>query len=100
MKAELYDYIFTTQQVVGELPSLIKQQLEKYTKLEKTSLLELAVWKASCLWFDGSMDFHTMQDILDQWAMDEIFDPAAYKVERRFTASVAVIMKGVIKFLE
>eukprot|EP00579_Thalassiosira_antarctica_P022045 CAMPEP_0201986592 /NCGR_PEP_ID=MMETSP0904-20121228/91241_1 /ASSEMBLY_ACC=CAM_ASM_000553 /TAXON_ID=420261 /ORGANISM="Thalassiosira antarctica, Strain CCMP982" /LENGTH=59 /DNA_ID=CAMNT_0048540639 /DNA_START=274 /DNA_END=453 /DNA_ORIENTATION=- len=40
-----------------------------------------------------------MQDILDRWAMDEIFDPVAYKAERRFTGSVAVIMEGVIKFL-
>ena len=99
MKAELYDHFFTTQQVVG-IPTSIRQQLEKYTMLEKISLLELAVWKASCLWFDGSMSVHTMQDILDQWAIYESFDPAAYKHERRFTGSVAIIMRGVIKFLE
>ena len=45
------------------------------------------------------MNFYTMQDILDQWAMDESFDLVAYKAERRFTGSVAVIMKGVIPFL-
>ena len=99
MKAELYDHIFTNQQVkVENIPSSIKQQLKKYTKLEKTSLLELAVWKASCLWFDGSMSFHTMQGILDQCAMEESFDPVAYKAERRFTGSVAV--RVVIRFLE
>lgn len=53
--------------------------MKKYEKLEETSLLELAAWKASCLWFDGSLNFHTMQDILDQWAMDDNFDPVAYK---------------------
>ena len=46
------------------------------------------------------MSFHTMQGILDRWAIDESFDPVAYKAERRFTGSVAVITKGVIKFLE
>lgn len=80
--------------------SLSIEQLEKYCKLEKISLLELAVWRASCLWFDGSRSFDTMQDILDQWAMDESFDPVAYKAERRFTSSVAVIMRGVLQYLD
>ena len=81
------------------VPASITQQLDKYTKMEKTSLLELAVWRASCLWFDGSRNFDTMQDILDTWAMDESFDPTAYKNERRFTSNVAVIVQGVIQYL-
>lgn len=100
IKAALYDYVFNTDQDVHDIPSSIKQQLEKYTKAEKTSLLELAVWKASCLWFDGSGSFNAMQDILDQWAMDDRFDPVAYKTARRFTGSVAVIMRCVIPFLD
>lgn len=103
LKAELYEYILDNQrqvdQVVRGIPSSIQKQLKKYIKLEQTSLLELAVWKASCLWFDGSQSFHTMQDILDQWTVDERFDPAAYKSERRYTSSVAVIMHSVIQFL-
>ena len=58
------------------------------------------MWKASCSWFDGSQNFHTMQDILDQWTMDSRFDPTAYKAERRFTGNVAVIMRGVLGYLE
>ena len=101
MKELLFDHIFTNQAHACEngIPSPIQQQLMKYTMLEKTSLLELAVWKASCLWFDDSMHFYTMQDILDRWAMYESFDPVAYKADRRFTISIAVIVKGVIQFL-
>ena len=99
IKEKLYDYIFDEGEFVFDIPFSIERQLEKYQMLEKTSLLELAVWKASCLSFDGSMNFHTMQDILDQWAMDESFDPAAYKQERRFNGSMAVIMRCVLPFL-
>ena len=31
--------------------------------------------------------------------MDESFDPTAYKNERRFTSNVAVIVQGVIQYL-
>ena len=100
IKADIHDYIFDSSDVVHEVPSSVTHQLQKYTKLEKISLLELAVWKASCLWFDGSLSFRTMQDILDQWAIDKSFDPVTYKAERRFTSSTAVIMRGVLQFLE
>jgi hypothetical protein len=96
MKELLYDHVFTNRGRSEDLSS-IEMQLHRYLMLEKTSLLEHAVW--SCLWFDGSGSFHTMQDILDQWAMDGNFDPTAYKNERRFTSSVAVIMRGAIQFL-
>ena len=99
MKELLFDYIFTTHAYACADASPIQRQLMKYTMLEKTSLLELAVWKASCLWFDSSTSFHTMQGILDQCAMEESFDPVAYKAERRFTVSIAIIMRGVIMFL-
>ena len=100
IKADIHDYIFADTDVVHEVPYSLKQRLDKYTKLEKTSLLELAVWKGSCLWFDGSLNFHTMQDVVDLWAIDESFDPVTYKTERRFTSSLAVIMRGVLDFLE
>ena len=101
VKAELCDYVFCDQSdTVQPVPDSIDKLLKKYIKLEKISLLELAVWKYSCLWFDGSINFQTMQDILDQWAVDENFDPSKYKAERRFTSSVPVIMKGVLQFLD
>lgn len=98
MKELLYDHVFMNARRPEDLSS-IEKQLHRYLLLEKTSLLEQAVWRASCLWFDGSGSFNTMQDIIDQWAMDGSFDPTAYKNERRFTSSVAVIMRGVIQFL-
>ena len=100
IKVDLFDYVFASGNDTTGVPASITQQLDKYTKMEKTSLLELAVWRASCLWFDGSRNFDTMQNILDTWAMDESFDPTAYKNERRFTSNVAVIVRGVIQYLE
>ena len=78
----------------------IDRQIEKHLKLKKTSLLEFAVWKVSCLWLDGSMSFSTMQEILDQRMIGESFDPVTYKQERRLTGSVSAIMHGVVEFLE
>ena len=40
-----------------------------------------------------------MQEILDQWTIDETFDPVAYKAERRYDGNVVVIMKLVIEYL-
>ena len=99
LKEELCDAMFVPGNLSGSVPSSIKGLMKKYKKLEETSLLELAAWKASCLWFDGSLNFHTMQDILDQWAMDDNFDPVAYKAERRFTSNVSVIVRGVMAIL-
>ena len=69
IKVDLFDYVFASGNDTTGVPASITQQLDKYTKMEKTSLLELAVWRASCLWFDGTRNFDTMQDILDtgQW---------------------------------
>lgn len=51
------------------------------------SLFELAVCKRSYFWFDGSLNFHTMQEVVDLWAMDESSDPVTYKTECRFLAA-------------
>jgi len=77
----------------------VENQINKFLQLERTSLLELAVWRASCLDFDGSGPFNTMQDIDDKSVAGEGHEPAAYKSERRFSGSVAVIMQGVLQFL-
>lgn len=95
IKGMIFDHIYHKNFDASD----IERQLEQYEQMERTSLLELAVWGASCLHFDGSRNFHTMQDILDQWALDEHFDPAAYKSDRRFTSSVAVVMRNVTEFL-
>eukprot|EP00581_Thalassiosira_minuscula_P039307 CAMPEP_0184470562 /NCGR_PEP_ID=MMETSP0740-20130409/93444_1 /TAXON_ID=385413 /ORGANISM="Thalassiosira miniscula, Strain CCMP1093" /LENGTH=132 /DNA_ID=CAMNT_0026846765 /DNA_START=18 /DNA_END=416 /DNA_ORIENTATION=- len=103
IKELIFDHFFamdTTSTYIHLIPTFIDSQLKRYTKLEKISLLELAVWKASCLWFDGSMNFDIMQDILDQWAVNECFDPVSYKAERRVAGGLAVIMRGVIQYID
>jgi len=82
----------------GDVPDSIGRRLKKCVKLETTSLLELAVWRASCLWLDGSESFGTMQNILDQYAIERSFYPFQYKAERRYTSSTSVIMRGVVLF--
>lgn len=96
IKAKLFDYMCGN---ITDLAAMMTLEFKKFNKMEKSSLLELAVWKASCLHFDGSLNFHTMQDILDQWALDQTFNPATYKAERRYTSNVAVIMQSVVSFL-
>ena len=76
-----------------------KELLKKNKRMERISLLELAVWKASCLDFDGTRKFHTMQDTVDCWAMDETFDPFEYKRLHQFASEVAVIVHGVCLIL-
>jgi hypothetical protein len=42
------------------------------------SLFELAACKGNFFWFDGSQNFHTMQEVVELWAMDESSDPVTY----------------------
>ena len=105
VKAEILDSIDAQDSIqVSSAPSEriwmnALNLLAKYEKIERISLLELAVWRASCLSFDGCMDFDTMQDILDRWAMDEDFDPVEYKKQRRYSSQVAVVIREVLPFL-
>lgn len=85
------------------LPALLVQKVEekfdKFYKMEVASLLELVAWKLNCLYLDGSGNFLTMQGILDQWGIDEDFDPVEYKRQRRLSSNVAVIVERLLEFL-
>ena len=74
--------------------------LQRYQKMETLSLLELALWKVQCLSQDNAK-FRTMQEIDDYWAVDESFDPVAYRRDIRMSSSsgIAVIVPLVSKFL-
>jgi hypothetical protein len=62
---------------------MVNEMLEKYEKMERTSLLELAVWKAK---------FLSMQEI-------EGFDPVEYRRDCRITSGADVIVRGVLRYL-
>jgi hypothetical protein len=67
---------------------------------ERACVLELAVWRASCLRFDAR--FSCMREALDDAASGALspFDARAYKVERRIRSGADIIVRGVISFLE
>jgi hypothetical protein len=69
--------------------------LLKYELMARLSLLELAIWKASCL---SDCQFDTMQDIED-WALNGSFHPADYKQEKRAISGVHVIITLILPFL-
>jgi hypothetical protein len=86
-------------------PALIKI-LEKYEMMERLSLLEVVVWKASCISYharhtNSSTSFVTMQDIEDYWALDENFNPLEYRRQRRIESAsgITVIIQNVMPFL-
>jgi len=74
-----------------------RQTLQKYEKMERLSLLELAVWKASLM---SDPYFKTMDDLDAYWTLERGFDPVAYKNDRRVTSGITVIIQSVLPFLE
>lgn len=67
---------------------------------ERVVALELAVWRASCLQFDGK--FASMQEVLEFESSTSVgaFDAHAYKVDRRVRSGADTIVREVIPFLE
>jgi hypothetical protein len=71
--------------------------------MERVFVLELAVWRASCLQFDTK--FATMQEVLEFESAKSVdggttFDAHAYKVDRRVRSGADAIVREVIPFLE
>jgi hypothetical protein len=78
----------------------IYKRLSKYEKMERISLLELAIWKTSCL-NAGSTKFDSMRAMEDYLlARDEAFDPSEYKREYQIKSGADAIIQGVLPFLE
>ena len=72
----------------------IYERLSKYEKMERISLLELAIWRTSCL-NAGGTKFDSMQAM-----EDEAFDPAGHKRECQIKSGADAIIQGILPFLE
>ena len=78
----------------------IYERLSKYEKMERISLLELAIWRTSCL-NAGNTKFDSMQAMEDYLlATDEASNPAEYKRECQIKSGTDAIIQGVLPFLE
>ena len=64
--------------------------------MERALVLELAVWKASCL--SPNSNFASMEEIAS--CKEPGFDPCQYKKERRTRSGAEAIIVGVLPFLE
>jgi ankyrin repeat protein len=79
----------------------IYERLSKYEEMELISLLELAIWRTSCLNGGGiKRKFDSMREIEDLLATDEAFHLAEYRRERRIKSGAGAIIHGVRQFLE
>ena len=70
--------------------------------MERVFVLELAVWRASCLEFG---DYLSMEQVLEELSLASIsegteFDVGVYKADRRIKSGADVIVRDVIPFLE
>lgn len=67
------------------------------TFLERTFVLELALWKATCL----APGCHTLQEVeANLHANEKCVDFCEYKKQRRITCGAEIIIPGVMSFLE
>lgn len=92
---DAYERDFTTRDKL----EMICESITEF--MERVFVLELAVWRASCLQFDTK--FAAMQEVLDYESAnstDGSFDAHAYKAERRVRSGADAIVREVIPFLE
>jgi len=69
--------------------------------MERAFLLELAIWRASCLGFNNDdASFESMQEIDDLGETLQAFDPDEYKRQAHIKSGAEIIIPGVIGFLE
>ena len=93
VKARVHDYVFENKGTMQE----ININIQKYSKMDKTSLLELAIIKASIC--DG-VTFEDMQQVHDYHALDEAFNFFEFMEASRVTSGVEIIIPGVVDFLK
>lgn len=67
--------------------------------MERATLLELAVWKASCLGYNDN-GFQNMEDIIALGETIHEFDPEEYKKDAHIKSGADIIVRGVLSFLE
>jgi hypothetical protein len=77
--------------------NVIEKNLEAL--MERATLLELCVWKASCLGYSND-GFQSMKDIVALGETIHDFDPGEYKREAHIKSGAEIIIPGVVRFLE
>ena len=92
IKALIYDFVYAN---IGS-EEHIERHYKLYCRMEKSSLLELALWKASICDY---VHFETLQDVYDYSALEEDFDPVDFVRQKRITSGVEVIIPRVMEFL-
>ena len=92
IKALIYDFVYAN---IGS-EEHIERHYKLYCRMEKSSLLELALWKASICDY---VHFETLQDVYDYSALEEDFDPVDFVRQKRITSGVEVIIPRVVEFL-
>lgn len=87
---------------------IVKDKLDCIAKalrdfVERVFLLELALWRASCLGFNHStaeIEFQTMQDIEQKSQVNPTFNADDYKQEAHVKSGADIIVPAVMSFLE
>lgn len=92
MKALMFDYL--TSGCVDD--SEVVSTLSKFWKMERLSLLELALWKAKIC--DGVV-FFNMQEMREYIVLEEDFQPDVFAREMRITSGCHAIIPLVSAFL-
>lgn len=66
--------------------------------MERVFMLEVAVWRASCLQYNTQ--YESVEEIMEYLSVTEEFDGPAYKADRRIKSGADVIVRDVFPFLE
>ena len=72
------------------------KDLERFERMERLSLLELAIWKVNIV--DGII-FRDTYEVREQQALDDVFDAKGYMNTRRILCGCDIIIPEVAKFL-
>ena len=91
----------TSQSTRRTLVRRVESLLLRYERMESLSLLELAIWKASCLKYcgDPALQFLSIGEINSLAISDANFDAVAYKKRRLVMSGINQIIPNVLQFL-
>lgn len=95
---ETHERDFTTRDKLNIVMDIIRNFMER------VYVLELAVWRASCLQFNE--EYSCMQDVIENLSTVATvdggvsFDVNAYKIDRRIKSGADIIVRDVMPFLE
>lgn len=96
LKSHMFDYLNSHKYSKDIQLRKLRSQLNKYEKMELSSLLELAIWKAKII---STAEFDSVQDMKEYVTLDQNFNPQTYANDLRMTCGCQVIIPQVMKFL-